>query len=478
MGDAANARGNAAKRQRVILPYQCGQNEQKKQSGAAYGKDGRLVRPPREVAQLRRPSPTLASSLHLDVLARAAQEKHGIGISILHPLLNMIEDANNIATRPAKRKAWLTRFIRSVYDALAEELAAAIGADEDDANSQGVEDEKGEGGIVPKRRFNQFSLGVAHWSDMQEWRQVEAVLPRSLSVGGNGGRAIHDAEQADSQTELGDFVYELLCHKYGLKHLVDQKIWDLLITLHQYQQDSPELKLFAEYLAKKRPPSELAFMLHCRRKLQARSEGEFVPGADGPADSDECVDVVRAQAFVSELFGSLWVDRIVLVVQRADSLQGEQRLPPSYQSTVQSASRRAERTQSLLDHCLVQVTAACSTDPGVIGGAAVGRASGVKVQWISVLQLVDVLHKEAAHQAERFSAQKWAEEQFTEVDSNGDQYISFGQFDLIFQGVTFPRAVDLRRLFAQSVRDEQAMTQMSRPQFDVVFQGLMDQHRC
>jgi hypothetical protein len=478
--EMAKARVGSAKRQKVVLPYQRGQNVQQNSAGPAYDNGGRLVRPPR--AQLpapRRAAPTIASSLHLDILAKAALEKHGIKINVLHPLFNMIEDANNIATRPAKRKGWLTRFVRSVYDALAEELAAVIGADEDEANGQGIVDDKTEGAIIPKRRSNRFALGLTHWSEMQEWRAVEARLPSALSgVERDRRDSINEegaegAEGADGAIELGDFLYELLCHKYGLKHLVDQKIWDLLITLHQHQEGSAELKSFAEFLAGKRPPSELAFLLHCRRKLQTKSEGAFVPDAGGSVDSDEHVDLVRATAFVSELFGSLWIDRVGLVAQRAVSLQRDGGrgggLPPSYQSAVDVANRRAERTKSLLDLCLVQVTAAATdtADSGEI------QASGGEHRWISVLELVEVLQGEAAAQLDELSAQKWAEQQFTMVDDNADQYISLQQFKRIFEGVRLPKTVSLGQLYTRGVRDEQAMAQMSRPQYDEACRGIM-----
>eukprot|EP00742_Colponemidia_sp_Colp-10_P026295 GILJ01032137.1.p1 GENE.GILJ01032137.1~~GILJ01032137.1.p1 ORF type:complete len:556 (-),score=80.75 GILJ01032137.1:132-1628(-) len=63
------------------------------------------------------------------------------------------------------------------------------------------------------------------------------------------------------------FVYAFVSKKHGFPNLVDQKVWDMIVTLGDCRGMKPEVELFAEFLEESRSLDELSFFLYCRKLL-------------------------------------------------------------------------------------------------------------------------------------------------------------------------------------------------------------------
>jgi hypothetical protein len=234
-------------------------------------------------------------------IIRHAREAHGVKFQESNPLLYLISSVSQLTTRGPRRIAWVTKVMRNIYDAMAEELAAAMGYRTEEANATGVLEQEAPGTVLPERCFNQFALGLTDSSQAGN-AEIPCKLPASVWKSDTS----EDTDiffQVD--VDIVMFVAEVMTHKYGLQTLVDQKIWDLSITLQNHidsDRPNPELQRFNEFLQSEQSTSVLALHLHVRRRLQALTEGAWLPQTgEGMLDMIEHVDFRRAATMLAEL---------------------------------------------------------------------------------------------------------------------------------------------------------------------------------
>jgi hypothetical protein len=234
-------------------------------------------------------------------IIRHARQAHGVKFQESNPLLHLISSVSQLTTRGPRRIAWVTKVMRNIYDAMAEELAAAMGYRTEEANATGVLEQEAPGTVLPERCFNLFALGLTDSSQAGD-AEIPCKLPASVWKSDTS----EDTDiffQVDADVVM--FVAEVMTHKYGLRTLVDQKIWDLSITLQNHidsGRPTPELQRFNEFLQSQQSTSVLALHLHVRRRLQALTEGVWLPQTgEGMLDMIEHVDFRRAAAMLAEL---------------------------------------------------------------------------------------------------------------------------------------------------------------------------------
>merc|ERR1711865_733621 len=403
---------------------------------------------------------------HATMVAHANQA-HGVQLDDANPMLNLISNASRITMRGPRRIAWVTKIVRNIYDAMAEELAAAMGYGQEEANAKGVTEREMSSTILPERSFNQFALGI---TDSAKWSgELTGTLPAALFDAEDATAAYEDGLPLD--IELVDFVSEVMTHKYGLKALVDQKIWDLLVTLQHHVdsiQSTPELSLFNDFLLQKRPSKELALHLHMRRRLQAQSEGVWLPQVgEGMLEILEHIDLGRATALLDELYGVKWLERANGVAARARTLS-EQELPPAYRPYIKVMEQQAIQTQELHAKALIRLRSQCSesqelsavaeAQPTKLGAA--GSITTEGFQWITVVEFVNFVSVEHKLQEQRLQLHKWLINRFAIVDSNRDRFISCEDFVRLFSDVPnpykFPTARELADFFTSTVASQGA----------------------
>ena len=73
--------------------------------------------------------------------------------------------------------------------------------------------------------------------------------------------------------QLSDFIYDMLMQKFGVKSIVDQKLWEFAASLRLYRATHEEVKYFCEFACKIRSPMELKFMLQVRTVVKMTTVG-------------------------------------------------------------------------------------------------------------------------------------------------------------------------------------------------------------
>jgi hypothetical protein len=401
-----------------------------------------------------------------ETMIRHAHDSYGIRLSSANPLLNLISNASRITLRGPRRVAWATKIVRNIYDAMAEELAAAMGYTVEEANAKGVVDRAFAATILPERCFNRFALGLTDSAKAGDERLLGKLpagfMPTSASA--VAAAANDAADEAQLDVELVDFVSEVMTHKYGLKALVDQKIWDLMITLQYHvnsSQPTPELSLFDDFLQKRKSNNALALHLHMRRRLQSQSDGVWLPQVgDGMLEMVEYVDFNRAKALLQELYGMNWAERAKVVAARASTLPEDQ-IPPAYRPFIKIMASQASQAEEACSKAIMQLKELCTVSPEL---SALAEAQPTKVmkeapefEWITVVQLVELVSNAHSRQRERLQLHKWLTNRFSIVDNNRDRFISCEEFVRIFSGpdiqdaTKFPTARELSAFFTRTV---------------------------
>jgi len=284
---------------------------------------------------------------------------------------------------------------------------------------------------------------------------------------------MNSEDEGRLDVELVDFVSEVMTHKYGLKALVDQKIWDLLVTLQHHvdsSQPTPELSLFDEFLQNRRSSTALALHLHMRRRLQAQSDGVWLPQVGQGIDMVEHVDFCRAESLLHELYGMKWVERANIVAARARTLPEEQ-LPPAYRPFIKVMQVQATQTQEFYSKAIAQLQVLCVASPELSSAAQSQPTKSTKSAqefcWITVVRLVDFVSKEHTLQRQRLQMHKWLTNHFSIVDSNRDRFISREEFVRMFSGpdisdaTKFPTARELGAFFTNAIHGASDVQEMS-----------------
>ena len=109
-------------------------------------------------------------------------------------------------------------------------------------------------------------------------------------------------ETEDGRERLPDFTYGLLTHKYGLKSIIDQQMWDLLVTLEFHREADAEVEVFAQFLEESRTLPELSFFLFVNERLATTHAGRYL--ASRRATDIDYVDAVRAKQVRRGCLGS------------------------------------------------------------------------------------------------------------------------------------------------------------------------------
>ena len=106
--------------------------------------------------------------------------------------------------------------------------------------------------------------------------------------------------------QVSDFIYDMLMQKFGVKSIVDQKLWEIAASLRLHRATHEEVKYFCEFACKIRSPIELKFMLQVRAVVKMTTVGRLIPQALD-FSVPQYVDLDRAVATVNTVFNSLSV---------------------------------------------------------------------------------------------------------------------------------------------------------------------------
>ena len=56
----------------------------------------------------------------------------------------------------------------------------------------------------------------------------------------------------------------MTCQKFGIEGLVDQKLWELLLTISHHLDSSVDISLFCDFLSERWAADEFGLFLACR----------------------------------------------------------------------------------------------------------------------------------------------------------------------------------------------------------------------
>ena len=231
--------------------------------------------------------------------------------------------------------------------------------------------------------------------------------------------------------QVSDFIYDMLMQKFGVKSIVDQKLWEIAASLRLHRATNEEVKYFCEFACKIRSPIELKFMLQVRAVVKMTTVGRLIPQALD-FSVPQYVDLDRAVSTVNTVFNSLSVPN-----ELGNEVRLEKRM---CLRKIQVLSQQSSKSFQL-------------NLPNDLNSVKSNKG------WISLTSLLDVLAFTMKQQESRVKVYQWACKAFEIVDENHDGFITLNQFRQVFVLVQ-PKVIDreIRISFERATKNTQELS--------------------
>ncbi len=231
----------------------------------------------------------------------------------------------------------------------------------------------------------------------------------------NSAQILLQSQEELNKTEtffVSRYVHGLLVQQYGVKRIVDQKLWELAATVRTFRSSNEEVKQFSEFICGKRSSEEFWFMIQCRGLVGRLTEGNLYP-----QNTNVCipqfVDASRALASLDSILSSL----------------------PQTEALI-------EQTGLEKNMLRMHISVLCSRGKGATKSGP--GSTGV----ISLVALLNLLSFAIRQHESRKHIVMWAEAAFSLVDDNSDGFITYEQFVSVLCHVSPPpKGRELRKLF-------------------------------
>ena len=236
--------------------------------------------------------------------------------------------------------------------------------------------------------------------------------------------------------QVSDFVYDMLMQKFGVKAIVDQKLWEFAATIRLHRESNEEVKYFSDFACKLRSPTELKFMLQVRVVVKKSTIGRLIPQAID-YNQPQCINLDRAAATVKTVFNSL-----IIPDGMEQEIQLEKRMCLRRIHVLAQQNNKSPRLLAMQDETKKQ-----SSRENPIDG------------WITLTSLLDMLAFTIRQQESRIKVHTWACIAFQIVDDNHDGFITLNQFYKVFALVE-PKIVrhELRKSYERATKHTQELS--------------------
>jgi hypothetical protein len=209
--------------------------------------------------------------------------------------------------------------------------------------------------------------------------------------------------------QVSDFVYDMLMQKFGVKSIVDQKLWEFAATIRLYRDLNEEVKYFSDFACKLRSPTELKFMLQVRVVVEKSTIGRLIPQAIN-YNAPQYVNLDRAADTIKTVFNALFVP-----IGMEQEIQLERRMCLRRIHVLAQRNSKSPRFLSLDNGDNKKSDKSTSNDG-----------------WITLTSLLDMLAFTIRQQESRIKVHEWACKVFDIVDENHDGFVTLSQFCSIF----------------------------------------------
>ena len=202
---------------------------------------------------------------------------------------------------------------------------------------------------------------------------------------------------------LPEIVEADFVRRFGIRRIVDQKLFELLVNVAKHRDSSQEVRYFAELLEERlRPRSEFCFMLEVRRAAKRSQVGRLLSPSYG--QGAEVLDFERA------------LDVSLRVLRRLPHMNHVS------ERAVVSQLHALEGSHSLVEGLQKQAD------------GQRGRANKL----ISLVDVLDTLATCLRNIQTRKAVADWSAVAFESADDDGDGFLSFSQFQQFFERLSPP----------------------------------------
>ena len=228
------------------------------------------------------------------------------------------------------------------------------------------------------------------------------------------------------QFKLSHFVYDMLVQHFGVKSIVDQKLWELATTLRHHRSTHEEIRQFSDFVCESKSSLEFRYMLQCRAIVSKSTIGHLYP-QENDYTMPQYISIERAHTTINAVFEAF------------DA-------PAAMQSQLSLEKQM----------CYQRVHIMCEREEKAKAGPwniATTSAFVKGNKWMRLTSLLSSLSFAMKQQEGRNHIYEWATNAFFMVDDNSDGFITKLQFQQIVSNIRPPitkREIELS--FARGTR--------------------------